>query len=111
MNSSRWAKSLFARMNFVKRRKTSSKVYIPDKACKEIEFLFLLEIVIKVEKYSIPPELILSIGQTPLKYVPIGSETLAPRGESSVTIEESSDKRSITVTFATSLLEDFTQCN
>ena len=34
--SSRWAKSLFVRMNFVKRRKTSSKVDIPDKARKEI---------------------------------------------------------------------------
>ena len=45
VNSSRWAKSLFARMNFVKRRKTFSKVDIPDKVCKEIKFLFLHEIV------------------------------------------------------------------
>ena len=72
------AKSLFARMNFVKRRKTSSKVDIPDKARKEIEFLFLHEIVTKVEKHNIPPELILNIDQTPLKYVPVGNETLAP---------------------------------
>ena len=53
VNSSRWAKSVFARMNFVKRRTTSSKVDIPDKARKEIEFLFLHEIVTKVEKHKV----------------------------------------------------------
>ena len=94
-------------MNFVKRRKTSSKVDIPDKARKEIEFLFLHEIVPKVEKHKISPELILNIDQTPLKYVPVGNETLAPRGETSVTIEGSSDKRSITGTFEISLHGDF----
>ena len=107
MNPSHWAKSLFDRMNFVKRRKTSSKVDIPDKARKEIEFLFLHEIVTKVEKNSIPPELILNTDQTALKYVPVGNGTLAPRGETSVTIEGSSDKRSITGTFAISLHRDF----
>ena len=78
VNSSRWVKSLFARMNFVKKKKTSSKVDIPDKARKEIQFLFLHEIVTKVEKHNIPPKLILNIDQTLLKYVPIGNETLAP---------------------------------
>ena len=107
MNSSRWAKTLFARMIFAKRRKTSSKVDIPDKAHKEIEFLFLHEIVTKVEKRNIPPELILNIDQTPLKYVPVGNETLAPRGETSVTTEGSSDERLITGTFAISLHGDF----
>ena len=66
-DSSRWAKSLFTRMNFVKRRKTSSKVDIPDGARKEIEFLFLHDIVSKVEKYNIPSALIINIDQTPLK--------------------------------------------
>ena len=56
VESSRWAKSLFARMNYVRRRKTSSKVDIPENARKEIEFLFLHEIVSKVEKHSIPSE-------------------------------------------------------
>ena len=103
VDSSRWAKSLFSRMNFVKRRKTSSKVDIPDGARKEIEFLFLHEIVSIVEKHKIPPALIINIDQAPLKYVPVGNETLAPRGETSVTIEGSADKRSITGTFAISL--------
>ena len=107
VDSSRWAKSLFSRMNFVKRRKTPSKVDIPDGARKEIEFLFLHEIVSIVEKHKIPPALIINIDQTPLKYVPVGNETLAPRGETSVTIEGSADKHSITGTFAISLHSEF----
>ena len=107
MNSSRWVKSLFARMNFVKRKKTSSKVDIPDKARKEIGFLFLHEIVTRVEKHNIPRELILNIDQAPLKYVPVGNETLTPRGETSVAIKGSSDKHSMTGTFAISLHRDF----
>ena len=107
INSSRWAKSLFKRMNYVRRRKTSSKVDIPEKARKEIEFFFLHEIVAKVEKHNIPPELIINIDQTPLKYIPVGNETLAPRGETAVTIEGSADKRMITGTFAISLYGEF----
>ena len=92
-------------MNFVKRRKT--KVDIPDRARMEIEFLFLHKIVTKVENHNITPKLILNIDQTTLKYVPVGNETLVPRGETSVTIEVSSDKRSINGTFAISLHGDF----
>lgn len=51
---------------------------------KKIEFLFLHEIVSKVKKHKIPSELIINIDQTPLKYVPVGNSTLAPRGEASV---------------------------
>ena len=98
-------------MNFVKRRKSSLKVDIPDKARKEIEFLFLHEIVTKGEKHNIPPELILNIDQTPLKYAPVGNETLAPRGETSVTIERSSDKRSIMEHLQFLYTEIFSQCN
>ena len=55
LESTAWARSLFKRMGFVKRRKTSSKVEIPDAARKEIEFLFHHEIVTYVEKFKIPP--------------------------------------------------------
>ena len=91
----------------IKRRKTSSKVDIPDGARKEIEFIFLHEIVSIVEKHKIPPALIINIDQTPLEYVPVGNETLAPKGEMSVTTEGSADKRSLTGTFAISLHGDF----
>ena len=40
IDSSSWAKSLFKRMGFVRRMKTSAKVTIPDSARKELEYLF-----------------------------------------------------------------------
>ena len=70
-------------------------------------FVFLHEIVSIVEKHKIPPALIINIDQPPLKYVSVGNETLAPRGETSVTIEGSADKRSITGTFTISLHGEF----
>ena len=60
IESSYWAQSLFRRMNFCRRRKTSSKVDIPEGARKEIEFLYLHNIVSKVEKYNIPSSLIIN---------------------------------------------------
>ena len=77
VSSSSWAQSLFRRMGFKKRRKTSSSVDIPDSARKEIEYLFLHDIVDTVKKYKIPLSLILNLDQTTLKYVPIGNETIA----------------------------------
>ena len=76
VESSRWAKSLFFRMNFVKRRKTLSKVNILDGVRKEIEFLYIHDIVSKVAKYDIPSALVVNIDQTPLKHVPVGNETM-----------------------------------
>ena len=64
-------------------------------------------VVSKVEKYKIPPALIINFDQTPLKYVPVGNETLAKKGAQSVTIDGSSDKRTITGTFGISLTRDF----
>ena len=77
VSSSPWAQSLFRRMGFKKRRKTSSAVDIPGSAGKEIEYLFLHDIVDTVEKYKIPLSLMLNLDQIPLKYVPIGNETMA----------------------------------
>ena len=61
LDSSQWAKSLFIRMGFVKRRFTSTKVDIPEKARKEIEYQFYHEIVSKVERYHIPNELVINL--------------------------------------------------
>ena len=54
INSSHWVDSLFRRIGFVKRRKTSSKVDIPDGARKKIEFLFHRD----MEEFNIPEALI-----------------------------------------------------
>ena len=97
VDSSCWAQSLFSRMNFVKRSKTSSK----------IEFLYLHDIVSKIEKYDIPSALVVNINQALLKYVPVGNERMAAKREHSVTIEGSADKSSITGTFPISIDGNF----
>ena len=107
IDSSSWAQSLFRRMKFVKRRKTSSKVDIPEAARKEIEYVFLYEITSRVEKYNIPPSLVINLDQTPLKLVQCGNNTLAKKNSTNVTIAGSADKRSITGTFSITLSGNF----
>ena len=107
VSSSLWAASLFRRMGFLKRRKTSSKVDIPDGARKEIKFLFYHDIVLRVEEFNIPETLSINIDQTSLGYVPVSKETMAKRNSTSVTIEGSDDKRMITGTFAVTLSGNF----
>ena len=80
---------------------------IPDSARKEIEYLFLHDIVDTVEKYKIPLSLILNLDQTPSKYVPIGNETMALSSSKGVTIERSSDKRCVTGTFGITMQGEF----
>ena len=92
----------FIYMNFGKGRNTSSKVDIPEGARKEIEYLLLHDIVSEVEEYNIPTSLIVNIDQTPIKYVPVGSESLSEKGVKVVTIEGSADKQTITGNFGIS---------
>ena len=54
IDSSSWAKSLFKKMGFVKRAKTSAKVSIPDGAREEIEYLLYYEIAAMVDRHCIP---------------------------------------------------------
>ena len=107
IDTSSYAKSLFTRMGFVKRAKTSAKVPIPDGARKEIEYLFHHEIATMVERHNIPHSMILNIDQTPLKYVSVGNFTLAEKGEKCVTLEGSNDKRCMTATFGISFSNNF----
>ena len=60
-----------------------------------------------MEQHKIPPALIVNFDQTPIKYVPVGNESLAEKGTTNVTIEGSGDKRCITGTFAISLAGSF----
>ena len=74
-----WTQSVFRGMGFVRRMSLTAKVPIPDKAKKEIEFVFMHKIVKKIEKYKIPHDLVINADQTPLRYVPVGRSTLAVR--------------------------------
>lgn len=107
IESSHWAQSLFRRMGYRRRRATTSKLEIPEGALKEAKLLFHHDIVSKVEKFKIPHSLIINLDQTPTKYVPVGRSSLAKKTSSTVTVKGSSDKRTITATFAISFRGDF----
>ena len=54
-------------MGFSRRRKTSLKVDVPAAARIEIKYLFLYEIVSRVEQCTIPGSLMINFDQRPLK--------------------------------------------
>ena len=103
LDSSSWSQSLFRRMGFKRRMRTTGKVEIPEGAKKEAELLFLHNIVETVEKYQIPHSFIINLDQTPLKYIPAMNHTMAKQNSKNVAIAGSSDKRSITSTFTVTL--------
>lgn len=107
LDSSHWARSLFRRMGFVKRMKTTGKIEIPEGAKQEAQLLYLHDIVSIVEEHNIPNTLVMNLDQTPLKYIPSANHTLAKKGSKSIGIAGSSDKRCITGTFVISLNGDF----
>ena len=96
VESSHWAQSLYRRMGFRRRQATTSKLGIPEGALKEIELLFHHDIASKVEKFSILHSLIIN-----------GQHWLRKILKQFLPIKGSSDKRTITVTFAISLQGDF----
>ena len=74
---------------------------------KENEFLFHHQIVETVEAYGIPNSMILKFDQTPCKYVPVPTTTLAERNSKQVAIKGIDDKRAITATFTITLDGNF----
>ena len=87
-------------MGFVRCIKITEKVHIPVRAQKEAELKFLHQIFNQVEKYQIPPSLIINFDQTPSKYVQVSAMTMAKLGEANVPIAGAKNKRSITGTFS-----------
>ena len=68
-------------MGYVRRKKTTSKVQIPEAVQKEVELIFQRKIAKIVEAHQIPNCMILNLDQTPLKFVLSSNTTLAPRGQ------------------------------
>ena len=91
--SSSWAQSLFRRMGYVRRRHTSTKVDIPDVARREVQYVFLYEIVFNIEKHSIPHSMVINFDQTPLKIDRCGKSTLTKKNNFTVTITATADKK------------------
>ena len=102
-----WAKSLFRRMGFKKRTCTTSKPEIPELAKKEAKLIFQHQIVDHVERHSIPPSLIMNFDQTPLKFAPVSSQTLAKKGSKHVAVSGQAFKKAITATFGITFSMDF----
>ena len=106
-----WAQSLFRRMVFVRRMKTTGKVHIPVGAQREAELKFLHQIVNQVEEYQIPSSLIINFDQTPSKYVQVSSMTMTKEGESNVPIAGANDKRSSLLPFPSRSTISFSPCS
>ena len=73
-------------MGLARRMKTTGKVEIPEGAKKEAELLYLHNIVAIVEEHEIPPDLIMTLDQTQLKYEPVSHHTMAKKGAKSVNL-------------------------
>ena len=107
IENSEWAKSLFKRMNYRRRKAETAKLPMPPGIYKENELLFHHQIVETVEAYGIPNSMILNFDQTPCKYVSVPTTTLAERNSKQVAIKGIDDKRAITATFTITLDGNF----
>ena len=95
LEHSSWTKSLFRRMDFVRRGKTASKPEIPQRAKNEAALILQHQIVDLVEKYQIASLMLINIDQTPLKYAPVSNQTMVQKRSKHVAIEGSSYKNAI----------------
>ena len=107
LQNSSWAKSLFKRMGFAKRRAATGRPDIPEGAKKEVEVLLLHQIVDLVEENNIAPSLIINFDQTTPKYAPVTIQTLAEKGSKHVGISGMTYKKSLTTTFGITFSNSF----
>lgn len=101
-----WAKSLLYRMNFVKRRGSSTaKLTVANfEAVKE---QFIIDVNAVVEMEEIPPQLVFNWDQTGISIVPGSSWTMEAKGSKRVEIAGMGDKRQITAVFCGALSGEF----
>ena len=69
-------------MGFVQRKATTGKVTILVGAQKEAES----KIVNQVDKYQVPPSLVINFDQTQSKYIQVSSNTVKKKGVTNVSI-------------------------
>ena len=79
------AQSLFRRMGFKRRMRTTGKLKILEGARKQAKLFYLRDISI-LEKHDIPSHFVMNLDQTSLKYVPAMNHTMAKKNSSSVPI-------------------------
>lgn len=101
-----WARHFLKRMNFSKRRVTSTSKLSPANF-DEHKKNYLVDIWSVVKMEDIPNALIINWDQTEIKIVPTSSWTMEKIGTKRVEIAAADDKRQITGVFAGSLAGDF----
>ena len=101
-----WAKSLLYRMNFVKRRGSSTaKLTVANfEAVKE---QFLIDVNAVVEMEDIPSQLVINWDQTGISIVPGSSWTMEAKGSKRVEIVGMGDKRQITAVLCGAMSGEF----
>ena len=97
-----WAKSLWRRMNFTKRR-VSTKSTDPSRNIEDVKKEFLGELIQAVELNEVPLDLIFNWDQTAISLVPSSQWTLHKKGTKRVAIAGHSDKRQITAVISAAL--------
>lgn len=105
--SRQWAYHLLHRMNFVRRKATTSKSKHTPEDFEKVKERFLDDLVSIVEMEEIPPELILNWDQTGIHLVPVSGWTMDVVGAKRVEISGANDKRQITALFCGSFTGDF----
>ena len=73
-------------MGFKKRAATTGKVIIPEGARKEVELIYLYDIVAKIETYNIPYQIAFNMDQTPSKYIQRSKYNMEKSASKSVVI-------------------------
>ena len=79
-------------MDYTKRMGTTTRPPIRSGLHKEFRMEYLRGIKDKIEKFNIPPELVLNAGLTPSSYISVAMAKSGP-------IKGLTDKRNITLTF------------
>ena len=98
-----WRRALYVRLNLSRRRATTGRPPISKAAFKEISIKFHHSITSLVRMHSIPDQLIVTLDQTPSKYVEVSKTTMAPRNAKHVAVTNTNDKRAITITLSITL--------
>ena len=104
--TSNWAKPLLYRMNFVKRRGSSTTKMTLTKF-EAVKEQFVLDVNAVVEMKDIPPEFIFNWDQTRISVVPGSSWTMEVKGSKRVEIVDISNKRQITAVFCGAMNGEF----
>ena len=101
-----WAKSVLDRMNYVK-RKASTSAKIDPSHFDELKEQYLLDIKVVVEMMKVPNEFVFNWDHTGINIVPGSQWTMEPKGPKRVELAGLNDKRQITAVFCASLAGEF----